>query len=64
MAAKSRRAKRRISLSSEEEEHNKSDTGDETDLNQANNNKNILQLQERRVKRKYKQLKWFIPYAI
>ncbi len=44
MAAKRRRARGGISLSSEEEENYESDTGDETDPDQADDNKNPLQL--------------------
>ncbi len=44
MLAKRQRARGRISLSSEEEKNYKSDTRDETDLDQANNNKIPLQL--------------------
>ncbi len=44
IAAKRQRAKGGISLSSEEEKNYESDTKDETDPNQANNDKNLLQL--------------------
>lgn len=37
MAAKHQRAKKRISLSNKEERNYKSDTGDKTNLDQANN---------------------------
>ena len=43
MAAKRQRARRGINSSSKEEENYKSDTGDETDLDQAGNDKNPLQ---------------------
>ncbi len=43
MAAKQRRAIGGISLSSEEEENYESDTGDETDPEQVDNDKNPLQ---------------------
>ena len=43
MAARCQRARRRISLSSEEEKNYENDTGDKTDLNQAGNDKNLLQ---------------------
>ncbi len=46
MAAKRRRARGGISSSSEKEENYKSDTGDETDPDQANNDENPLQLWE------------------
>ncbi len=41
MVAKCQRAKKEISLSSEEEENYESNTGDETDLNQADGDKNL-----------------------
>ena len=44
MAVRRQRARGGISLSSEEEENYENDIGDETDLNQAGNNKNLLQL--------------------
>ena len=44
MAARRQRARGKISLSSKEEENYESDTGDETDSDQAGNNKNSLQL--------------------
>ena len=44
MAARRQKAKRGISLSNEEEENYENDTGDETDPDQANNDKNLLQL--------------------
>ncbi len=44
MAAKCQRARGGISSSSEEEENYESDTGDETDLDQADDDKNPLQL--------------------
>ena len=44
MAAKCQKARRGISLSSEREENYKSDTKDETDPDQAGNDKNLLQL--------------------
>ena len=44
MAARCQRARRGICLSSEEEENYKSDTRDETDPDQAGNDKNPLQL--------------------
>ena len=44
MAARHQRAKEKISLSSEKKENYESDTKDETDLDQADNNKNLLQL--------------------
>ncbi len=44
MAAKRRRARGGISSSNEEEENYESDTGDETDPNQADNDENPLQL--------------------
>ncbi len=40
--AKRQRVRERISLSSEEEENYESDTKDETNLGQANNDKNLL----------------------
>ncbi len=43
IAAKCQRVRGEISLSSEEEENYESDTGDETDPDQADNNKNLLQ---------------------
>ena len=46
MAAKRQRAKRRISLSSKEEENCESDTGDKTNPDQADHDKNLLQLQK------------------
>ena len=42
MAAKRQRARGRISLSNEEEENYKSNTGDETNSDQAGDNKNSL----------------------
>ena len=44
MAARCQRARREISLSREKEENYESDTGDETDPDQAGNDKNLLQL--------------------
>ncbi len=44
MAAKCRRARGGISSSNEEEENYESDTGDETDTDQADDDKNPLQL--------------------
>ncbi len=44
MAAKCQRARGGTSSSSEEEENYESDTGDETDLDQADDNENPLQL--------------------
>ncbi len=44
MAAKCRRARGGISSSSEEGENYKSDTGDETDPDQAEDDENLLQL--------------------
>ena len=44
MATKYRRAKKEISLSSEEEENYESDIRDERDPDQANNDENPLQL--------------------
>ncbi len=44
MATKCRRTRGGISLSNEEEENYESDTGDETDPNQAEDDKNLLQL--------------------
>ncbi len=44
MDAKRRRARRRMSLSIEEEENYESDTRDETDPDQADNDENPLQL--------------------
>ena len=44
LTVKSQKTRGGISLSSKEEENYKSDTGDEMDLNQAGNNKNLLQL--------------------
>ena len=54
MATRCQWARREISLSREEEENYESDTGDETDLDQPGNNKNLLQLWERGVKERYK----------
>ena len=47
MAAKCRRARGTISLSSKEKENYKSDTEDEMDPDQAGDDKNLLQLKER-----------------
>ncbi len=55
MVAKRWRARKRISLSSEEEENYKSDTRDETDPDQANNDKHLLQLWEGGAGASYKQ---------
>ncbi len=44
MASKRQKARRGIILSNEEKKNYESDTGDETDLNQAGNNKNSLLL--------------------
>ena len=44
MIAKCQRVRRRIGLSSEKKENDESNTGDETDPNQAGNIKNPLQL--------------------
>ncbi len=44
MAAKRRRARGGINLSNEEEENYESDTKDKTDPNQADDDKNPLQL--------------------
>ncbi len=44
MVAKCQRARRGISLSNEEEENYESNTGDETDPDQVDNDKNPLQL--------------------
>ncbi len=44
MVAERQRARGRISLSSEEEENYESDIGDETDLDQVDNDENPLQL--------------------
>ena len=44
MAVRRQRARRRISLSNEEEKNYKSNIKDETDLYQADNDKNLLQL--------------------
>ena len=44
IAARCQRAKRRINLSNEKEENYESDTRDETDLDQAGDDKNSLQL--------------------
>ena len=44
IAAKCQKARGRISLSSKKEESYKSEIGDETDLDQAGDNKNQLQL--------------------
>ncbi len=46
MAAKRRRARRGISLCSEEKENYESDTGDETDPDQADDDENPRQLLE------------------
>ncbi len=43
MAAKHQKARRGISLSSEEEKNYESDTKDETDPDEADNNENLLQ---------------------
>ncbi len=53
IATKRQRARRGISSSSEEEENYESDTGDETDPDQANNDKNPLQLWEEGAERSY-----------
>ena len=53
-----------MSLSSKEEENYESDTRDETDLDQAGNDKNLLQLWEEGAGGRYKQQKWFIPYGL
>ncbi len=44
MSMKCQRARGRICLFSEEEKNYKSDTGDKTDPDEADNNKNPLQL--------------------
>ena len=44
MAIRRQRARGGISLFSEEKENYKNDTRDKTDLNQARNDKNLLQL--------------------
>ncbi len=44
IVAKRQRVRRGISLFSEEKENYESDTGDEMDINQADDNKNLLQL--------------------
>ncbi len=54
IAAKRQRARGGISLSSEEEENYESDTEDETDLDQANNDENSLQLWEEGAGESYK----------
>ena len=48
MDAKHQKVRRRICLSSEENENYKSDIRDETDLEKVYDNKNLLQLWERR----------------
>ena len=59
MTIRCQRARRRISLSSEEKENYKNNIGDEMDLDQAGNDKNPLQLWEEGVGRSYeRQLKW------
>ncbi len=55
MATKCRRVRGGISSSSEEEENYESDTGDETDPDQADDYKNPLQLWEKGVEGSYKQ---------
>ena len=54
MAAKRQKARGGISLSSKEEDYYENGTGDETDLDQAGNDKNLLQLGEEGVGRSYK----------
>ncbi len=54
MAAKRQRARGEISLSNKEEENYESDTGDETDPNQADNDKTSLQLWEDEARGSYK----------
>ena len=44
ISTRCQRTKKRISMSNEEEENYESDTGDKTDLDQAGNSKNLLQL--------------------
>ena len=55
MTVKCQKARGGINLSSEEEKNYKSNTKDETDLDQAGNDKNLLQLWEKRVGKSYKQ---------
>ena len=55
MAIRRQRAERGIKLSNKKEENYESDTGDETNPNQAGNNKNSLQLREEKVRKSYKQ---------
>ena len=52
--ARRQKARREISLFNEEEENYKSNTGDETDPDQAGNDKNPLWLWEKGVERSYK----------
>ena len=52
IAARCQRTRGRISLLSKEKKNYESDSGDETDLNQAGDNKNPLQLWEKRGWRK------------
>ncbi len=54
MVAKHQQAKREISSFIEEEENYESDTKDKTDLDQANDDKNQLQLWEEEVEESYK----------
>ncbi len=55
MTAKRQKARRGFHLSSEEEENYESDIGDETDLDQVDNDKNPLQLWEKRTEGSYEQ---------
>ena len=55
MAARCQRTRGGISLFCKKEENYESDTGDETNLDQASNNKNSLQLWEEEVGKRYKQ---------
>lgn len=64
MAAKRWRIERGISLSNKKEKNYESDTGDKTNLDQADNGKSSLLFWEGRVGGSYKQLKLFIPYKL
>ncbi len=55
MAAKRRRARGGISSSSKEEDNYENNTRDEIDLDQADNDKNLLQLWDKGVRGSYKQ---------
>ena len=55
MAARRQRARGGISLSNEEEKNYKSDTENETNPDQAGNNKNPLQFREGGIGKSYKQ---------